>query len=268
MAQTVSAGTTTSPVRLHELLVDDLKALGVEVVFGLMSDDTLGLAAGLESRGIAFLGARHETQAVVMAEGYSFATGRLGVALVGRGPAATNALSGSIFASRTGSKVLVILGDDPVGGIPLNGRGPDMKAIGGGGAPAVFAAAGVRPFWASTPYIARNLLIEAVAHASLGNAASLHLPTSIQNVPVDPVATQPTLLAPAPGVRAPADQTSIDAAIDLLSKAERPLIIAGWERTCPVPATRWNAWPIGWARWSSPRSARRTCSPGTRTTRA
>src|SRR5258708_18992805 len=64
----------------YQVLVDDIKALGVEQVFGLMSDDTAVFATALDSAGIRFYGARHENNAVAMAEGYSYATGGLGLA--------------------------------------------------------------------------------------------------------------------------------------------------------------------------------------------
>jgi len=71
----------------YQVLVDDIKALGVEQVFGLMSDDTAVFATALDSSGIRFYGARHENNAIAMAEGFSYATGGLGVAVIGRGPA-------------------------------------------------------------------------------------------------------------------------------------------------------------------------------------
>src|SRR3982074_1488086 len=71
----------------YQVLVDDIRALGVEQVFGLMSDDTAVFATALDSSGIRFYGARHENNAIAMAEGYAYATGGLGVAVIGRGPA-------------------------------------------------------------------------------------------------------------------------------------------------------------------------------------
>ena len=53
----------------YQVLVDDIKALGVEQVFGLMSDDTAVFATALDSAGIRFYGARHENNAIAMAEG-------------------------------------------------------------------------------------------------------------------------------------------------------------------------------------------------------
>ncbi|HTG26371.1 MAG TPA: thiamine pyrophosphate-binding protein, partial [Reyranella sp.] len=50
----------------YQVLVDDIKALGVEQVFGLMSDDTAVFATALDSSGIRFYGARHENNAIAM----------------------------------------------------------------------------------------------------------------------------------------------------------------------------------------------------------
>jgi glyoxylate carboligase len=57
----------------YQVLVEDIKALGVEQVFGLMSDDTAVFATALDSAGIRFYGARHENNAIAMAEGYAYA---------------------------------------------------------------------------------------------------------------------------------------------------------------------------------------------------
>src|SRR5215813_4114904 len=92
----------------YQVLVDDIKALGVEQVFGLMSDDTAVFATALDSAGIRFYGARHENNAIAMAEGYAYASGELGVAVIGRGPATANGLHAAVAASRMGSQVLVI----------------------------------------------------------------------------------------------------------------------------------------------------------------
>src|SRR5881396_2653231 len=85
----------TTMTATYEVLVDDLKALGVQQVFGLMSDDTAVFATALDSAGLRFYGTRHENNAVAMAEGFSYATGQLGVAIIGRGPATANGLHAS-----------------------------------------------------------------------------------------------------------------------------------------------------------------------------
>ena len=84
---------TTRPA--YELLAMDIRDLDTGCVFGLMSDDTARLVTTLDAVGVKFHSARHENTSVAMAEGYAAASGRLGIAIIGRGPAAANALHGS-----------------------------------------------------------------------------------------------------------------------------------------------------------------------------
>ena len=70
----------------YEVLAMDVQSLGVDAVFGLVSDDTVMFATALDMIGVRFHGARHENSAIAMAEGYAAASGRLGIAVVGRGP--------------------------------------------------------------------------------------------------------------------------------------------------------------------------------------
>ena len=119
----------TEMTPIYEVLVDDIKALGVEQVFGLMSDDTAVFATALDSSGIRFYGARHENNAIAMAEGYAYRTGGLGVAVIGRGPATANGLHAATYASRTGSRVLIIYGEAAVRSAPPMALGPDYKGF-------------------------------------------------------------------------------------------------------------------------------------------
>src|SRR5262249_26060816 len=91
-------------------------------------------------------------------------------------PALANGLDGAIYASRTGSPVLLIYGEAATVSRP-NGLGPDYKAIDG---PGVLRAAGLRTFSATSPQAARAVLADAVAAALTGAAVSLHLPTNVQ----------------------------------------------------------------------------------------
>ena len=58
-------------VPVYEALAKDIQNLGIEAVFGLLSDDTAMFATALDSIGIRFYGARHENNAITMAEGYA-----------------------------------------------------------------------------------------------------------------------------------------------------------------------------------------------------
>src|SRR5436853_6630551 len=96
---------------VFQVLAEDIHALGIRTVFGLMSDDTAVLAVTLDGLGVKFVGARHENNAIAMAEGYAYSTGELCVAPVGRGPATANGLHAAVRASRTGRQALASDGD-------------------------------------------------------------------------------------------------------------------------------------------------------------
>jgi thiamine pyrophosphate-dependent acetolactate synthase large subunit-like protein len=207
---------------VFQVLAEDIHALGIRTVFGLMSDDTAVFAVTLDGLGVKFVGARHENNAIAMAEGYAYSTGELGVALIGRGPATANGLHAAVAASRTGSKVLVIYGDAAVGSGGVNGIGPDYKGF---NAQAVLGAAGLTCFTAASAATARQTLADAVAAASHGALAALLLPTNVQMMNVE-------VSGPAPKVAAASQPTgarrqSIDAAAALLSGSRRPVIVAG-----------------------------------------
>src|SRR4030081_1122348 len=105
-----AAGGTERRSPTYQVLVDDIKALGVEQVFGLMSDDTAVFATALDSSGIRFYGARHENNAIAMAEGFSYATGGVGGAAIGRAPATANGLHAATYASRALLNVFIVSG--------------------------------------------------------------------------------------------------------------------------------------------------------------
>jgi thiamine pyrophosphate-dependent acetolactate synthase large subunit-like protein len=209
----------------YQALVDDIKALGVQQVFGLMSDDTAVFATALDSSGVRFYGARHENNAVAMAEGFSYATGGLGVAVIGRGPATANGLHAAMYASRAGSRVLIISGEAATPGGSANGIGPDYKAFNATG---VLGAAGIRTFVATSPATARGALADAAAAAMQGGAAALLLPVNVQlaDMAHDEASapSRPQRAAPPPAAPSPA---SIEAAAAVVRQSRKPLIVAG-----------------------------------------
>jgi thiamine pyrophosphate-dependent acetolactate synthase large subunit-like protein len=87
----------------------------VEVAFGLPGVHNLALWEAVAKSPIRLVGVRHEQAAAYAADGYTRASGRLGVALTTTGPGAANTLAavGEAWASR--SPVLVIATDVPTG---------------------------------------------------------------------------------------------------------------------------------------------------------
>ena len=208
---------------VFQALAEDLHALGVRAVFGLMSDDTAVFAVTLDGLGVRFVGARHENNAIAMAEGYAYATGELGVAIIGRGPATANGLHAAVAASRMGAKVLVIYGDAAIAGGAVNTIGPDYKGF---NAQAVLGAAELTCFTAVSPATARQTLLNAVSAANHGTLAALFLPTNVQMMNVEVWGQATPKLLPA-GQPTGARGQSIDAVVSLLDKSRRPVIVAG-----------------------------------------
>jgi acetolactate synthase-1/2/3 large subunit len=73
-----------------ELVVECLKAEGVEHVFGIPGEETLDLNAALADSSIEFVPVRHEQGGAYIADVYGRLTGRAGVCLGTLGPGATN----------------------------------------------------------------------------------------------------------------------------------------------------------------------------------
>jgi thiamine pyrophosphate-dependent acetolactate synthase large subunit-like protein len=194
-------------------------------VFGLMSDDTAVFATALDSAGIRFYGARHENNAIAMAEGYAYRSGGLGVAVIGRGPATANGLHAATYASRSGSRVLIISGEAAVSAGAANSIGPDYKAFNATG---VLGAAGIRTFVATSPATARGALADAAAAALQGGAAALLLPVNVQLAVMDLAdgAQAPAPKRTSPPAAAPQPQ-AIAAAVAVLRQSRKPLIVAG-----------------------------------------
>jgi thiamine pyrophosphate-dependent acetolactate synthase large subunit-like protein len=94
-------------------LVDALRALDVDTVFGLPGVHNLPIWRALEGSRIRLVGVRHEQTAVYASDGYARVSGRLGVALVTTGPGAANTVAATGEAMASGSPVLVVATDIP-----------------------------------------------------------------------------------------------------------------------------------------------------------
>src|SRR4051794_12895353 len=98
------SATTRAARRAYHAVADELVAHGVTTVFGLMGEDGAALVTDLVERGgVRYVGAGHENAAVNMADGYAWATGGLGVAIISRGPGLTNAATSLETAGRGGN---------------------------------------------------------------------------------------------------------------------------------------------------------------------
>ena len=102
----------SGPRRGGHVLVDGLRAQGVELVFGVPGESYLAVLDALyDARdAIRFVSARQEGAASMMAEAYGKLTGRPGVCLVTRGPGTTNGSSGLHVAFQDSTPLVMLIG--------------------------------------------------------------------------------------------------------------------------------------------------------------
>jgi acetolactate synthase I/II/III large subunit len=97
-------------MRVYEAIADALLAEGCDDLFGLMGDGNMWLWSSLAKKNAKIISARHEAAAVSMADGYSRATGKVGVAMVTCGPGLTQLGTVLMIAARARSQLVVIAG--------------------------------------------------------------------------------------------------------------------------------------------------------------
>lgn len=115
------------------LIVACMKAQGVDRVFCVPGESYLDVLDGFYESGIEVVQARHEGGAAMMAEADGKMTGRPGIALVTRGPGATNAASGIHVAWQDSTPLILFVGQI---GREMRGREAfqevDYRAVYGG----------------------------------------------------------------------------------------------------------------------------------------
>jgi thiamine pyrophosphate-dependent acetolactate synthase large subunit-like protein len=115
--------TANEAMRVGEAVAADLRALGVEVVFGIPGVHTIELYRGLERAGMRAITPRHEQGAGFMADGYGRVSGRPGVCVLITGPGVTNALTPIAQAYHDSVPLLVVASTTARGDLG-RGRGP------------------------------------------------------------------------------------------------------------------------------------------------
>lgn len=100
--------------RGSHILLEALSNEGVDTIFGIPGIGTLSIYdAFCDIAGLRHIETRHEQGAVFMADGYSRATGRPGVALTSGGPGALNTLTAMATAYNDSVPVLHVISENP-----------------------------------------------------------------------------------------------------------------------------------------------------------
>lgn len=118
--------TDTSVARRNggDLVVETLEALGAKTVFGIPGQHALGLFDALSRSDLHFVSSRVENNAAFAADGYSRATGEVGVLFLSTGPGALTSLAGLQEAYATSVPMVVVASQ-----IPLSGLGARRKGM-------------------------------------------------------------------------------------------------------------------------------------------
>lgn len=198
-----------------QTLVEWLKSLDVDTVFGIPGVHTIELYRALAGSGIRHVTARHEAGAGFMADGYARVSGRFGVALVITGPGVTNALTPMAQARADSVPILVISGvnhRESLGkGLGFLHELPDQRAMARVLGPSLHL---------EDPRSLPGVLAQAGRALTTGRGGPVHV-----QIPLDLMATP----APAPAPLASTGSNLPDAAKAQarLRTAKRPVILAG-----------------------------------------
>lgn len=199
-----------------QTLVEWLKSLGVDTLFGIPGVHTIELYRALPGAGIRHVTPRNEAGAGFMADGYARVSGRFGVALVITGPGLTNILTPMAQARADSVPILVISG---VNRRETLGKGlghlhelPDQLALSAAIGPA---------FHLDTPEALPEILTTIAEALTTGRGQPVHLqiPIDLMNAPAPATGRLPENPKKAP--------EGIEKANEMLSDSPSPLIIAG-----------------------------------------
>ena len=201
-----------------------LKARGVQRVYALCGGHVMPIWMRLDAEGIRIVDVRDERAAVYMAHAEAQLTGGFGVALVTAGPGVTNAMTGIANAHVARVPVLVLSGTPPR---PQENRGALQDMV---------HTELVRSItrYARTvrePTLVLQELDEAVSRAlgSGGDPGPVYLDFPVDTLRAEvPGAVQfPEHFATKQPPRMAPDFDAVQAAVDLLWSAKRPLFISG-----------------------------------------
>ncbi|MET7995760.1 thiamine pyrophosphate-binding protein [Amycolatopsis sp. NPDC005232] len=202
-------------MQLYRALAAALVDLEIRPMFGVMGDANMAYVAEFRERGGKFVAAAHESGAVAMADSWSRATGRVGIATVTHGPGLTNTMTSLVEAARSRSSVLVLTGDTPPE--PTHFQRLDLSAF------AATADAGYERVYRPETLI-RDL--ERALRRTLADRRPvvLNVPhRMLQSDIEDLQAVQP----PVRHATATPGSEQLDSALGLVAASNRPVVLAG-----------------------------------------
>lgn len=206
-----------------DLVVETLEALGAKTVFGIPGQHALGLFDAMGRGNLHFVSSRVENNSAFAADGYSRATGEVGVLFLSTGPGALTSLAGLQEAYATGVPMVVVASQIPLEGLGARRKGmlhqlDDQKAS----AANVTKSQRLIQHASGIPSAIQDAWTEAIS--SPQGPVWIEIP---QNVLLDPIMVPPVEDALAEAADNPPRVELIREAVKWLEAAERPAIIAG-----------------------------------------
>lgn len=206
-----------------EIVMECLLREGVDIMFGYPGGAILPTYDAMTKYPqLRHVLVRHEQGAAHMADGYARATGRVGVAIATSGPGATNLVTGIATAMMDSSPIVCITGQVPRGTIGSDAfQETDITGI-------------------TIPVTKHNYLVSDVHELAYTIREAFHIartgrpgpvlidiPKDVQNEKIEFV--YPIGEIKLPGYRPPsrANDDQIEAALELIRNAKRPVILAG-----------------------------------------
>ena len=204
-----------------EAFVKALEREDVEIIFGVSGGAILPICDALYDADLRFVLARHEQGAAHMADGYARASGRVGVCLATSGPGATNLVTGIATANIDSSPVVAFTGQVPTSMVGTDAF-QEVDIIG--------VSASITKYniqvrkAAEIPWAVRSAFH--IASTGRRGAVLVDLPKDVQ-IAVDDVEFPDEVSFRGYNLRMEPDPRELDWAATLLSKAQRPVVMAG-----------------------------------------
>jgi thiamine pyrophosphate-dependent acetolactate synthase large subunit-like protein len=203
------------------VLVESLLAEDVDLLFGIPGVGTLAVYdAFVDHPELRHVEVRHEQSAVFMADGYSRASGRVGVAFTSNGPGALNTITAMATAHNDSVPVLHLVSENP----------PEVRRKGKGHFHDISDQFGI--FRPVSGYAAQVALADEIPAAvnSAFSALRNRRPRPALVEFANEAFTTTSAVSPLPAasrVDRPIDPAELARAVDVLVGAERPLVWAG-----------------------------------------
>jgi acetolactate synthase I/II/III large subunit len=209
------------PMTCGELLVQLLQELGVEVVFGIPGVHTVELYRGLPATRLRHITSRHEQGAGFMADGYARVSGKPGVCFIITGPGMTNIATAMGQAFADSIPMLVISSVNKtyelgMGSGRLHELPGQREMIAG---VCAFNHTLVRPD--DLPAVLSRAF--ALFNAARPRPVHIEIPIDVITMPADHV---PRRLGAIPH-RPTAGPAAVEEAVNLLSRAQYPVLLLG-----------------------------------------